>query len=770
MFEDEIQLRDYLHIIIKWRWLILAVSTVMVLYATLKTFRRIPIYQATARVIIDKRQADIALFDDNRGWSSWDEDYLHSQYEIIKSRELAGSVAERLGDRFGIQDSQPSSRTSSDADSFKHSLQSYVDRVKIFLGVREAPPLSDSAKGMMQAEQRLEALLGMVSVSPIEKSRLVDVTVTSPDPEEAAELANIWVETYIKQNLENQIGASKDAVQWLVQEVEEARAKLAESESALQAYREEHAIVSFEDRHNIVMQKVSDLSKAVNKARIRRLEKEAQYQEVQQYDQKTLETLPQSIYNTALHWMRIDLSRLESELSELKGKFREKHPEILAKQSQIAVQRREIAAETKRIGQGSKREYEIALEQEERLNEALEEQKQEAQEMNQNSITYGLLKREVESNQWVYNELLQKMKELSISGQLESNNIRLVDRAIIPSFPMNSSQRRNILLAAVVGLMLGGALAFFLEYLDNSFKIPEDVTQTLEIPFLGFVPRMSLEGTHIHGKSLQPETIVASAPKSIVSEAYRSLRTNISFSALPEETNHASQTGLALLVTSSEASEGKSCTVANLGIALAQSGKKTLIVDCDFRKPTMHRIFQINTKNGLADALTAAKQDKNARKRGSIKRTTVPNLDIIPCGIIPPNPSELLSSELTGLVVESLKQRYDMILLDSPPVNLVTDSVVLSRIVDGTVMVIRAGKTKRELVKRGQEQLQQAGAAVLGAVLNDVDVQKNKYYYYYAYHYPNYYRKEPDPILDNAGKRSHFSLRKIAERVSKRVA
>ena len=768
MFEDEIQLRDYLHVVIKWRWLILAVFTVTVLYSTLNTFRRIPVYQATARVIIDKRKADIALFDNDHGWSSWDDDYLKSQYKIITSRELAGRVAERLGNESPPLKSL--SEVSADTKSSESLLSPYFDRIKKVFGIREKPLLSDSAKELMQEEQLIEGLLAMVSVSPIEESRLVDVTVTSLEPEKVASLANIWVETYIEQNLEDRIGASRDAVQWLVRELEEARDKLTESESALQNYREQRATVSFEDRHNIVMQKVSDLSQAVNKARIRRIEKEAQYQQIRQYDRKTLETLPQITYNTAFHWMRIDLSRLESQLSELEGKFRAKHPEVLAKRAQIESLRQEIAAETDRNAKSAKREYEIALNQEERLLEELEEQKLEAQEMNQNSITYGLLKREVESNQWVYNELLQKMKELSISGQLESNNIRLVDRAIIPSFPINSSKRRNITLAMLMGLILGGALAFFLEYLDNSFKIPEDVTQTLEVPFLGFVPRMSFDGLSSHDKPLQPETIVASAPKSIVSEAYRSLRTNISFSALPEETHRASQTGLALLVTSSEASEGKSCTTANLGIALAQSGKKTLIIDCDFRKPTMHRIFQVNTQNGFAETLTVAKQDKNSRKRGSIKRTNVPNLDVIPCGIIPPNPSELLSSELTGLVVDSLKKKYDMILLDSPPVNLVTDSVVLSRIVDGTVMVIRAGKTKRELVKRGREQLQQAGATVLGGILNDVDVQKSKYYYYYAYHYPNYYRKEPDPILDNAGKRSRFSLRKIAERVSKRAA
>jgi capsular exopolysaccharide synthesis family protein len=231
------------------------------------------------------------------------------------------------------------------------------------------------------------------------------------------------------------------------------------------------------------------------------------------------------------------------------------------------------------------------------------------------------------------------------------------------------------------------------------------------------------------------ETIVAVAPKSIVSEAYRSLRTSVTFSAL-NDTSELLKAGSSLLITSAEPSEGKSCTVANLGIVMAQSGRKTLIIDCDFRRPQMHQIFNVENNGGFADLISNFKPSGKIR----IKRTDIPNLDVFPCGKIPPNPSELLGLSITKMLIEALGKRYDTILIDSPPINSVTDSVILSRIADGVVVVIRAGETKRDIVQRARDQLHDAGAMILGGVINSVDIQKNKYYYYYTYHYLQYYQ------------------------------
>jgi succinoglycan biosynthesis transport protein ExoP len=542
---------------------------------------------------------------------------------------------------------------------------------------------------------------------------------------------------YIEQNLEAKLSASKDAVNWLAKQLEASQKKVAESEAALQAYKEQHAIISFEDRQNIITQKLSELNTAVNNTRIKRIGVEAQYNQVQQYlnsngDLNKIESLSQVINNPLIQRLKVELANLESERSDLLKKFREKHPNVIALNSQIVTIQDSINAEVNQIVDSIDSEYQLALAQEKEMTAALDEQKREAMELNEKAIAYGILEREVESNKRIYNALLQRTKETSVTEQLETSNIRVIDRATVPTYPIAPRKKLNIFLAMVVGLVLGTVLAFFFEYLDNSIKTPEDIKQYLDIPFLGFIPKVSTETNASHPTPKHSaDIIVAVEPRSTASEAYRSLRTNVMFSSL--------ERGPILLVTSAGPTEGKSITVANLGITMAQSGSKTLIIDCDLRKPRMHRIFNIPaTGNGLTDMI--ANLETNGT-RITIKRTKIENLDLIPCGKIPPNPSELLGSERTKILLKALAKKYDKILIDSPPVNVVTDPVILSQIAEGVIIIIRAGETRREVVRRARDQLRDVGANILGGVLNSVDIEKDRYYYY-SYYYNYYYREK----------------------------
>jgi succinoglycan biosynthesis transport protein ExoP len=494
---------------------------------------------------------------------------------------------------------------------------------------------------------------------------------------------------------------------------------------------------------------LSELNTAVNNARIKRISAETQYKQIQEYLKsdatslntaaiEKLESISLVINNPLIQQLKVELSTLEGQLSELLKKFRDKHPNVIALRSQIASVQNRINAEIRRIMASITNEYELALAQEEELKAALEAQKQEALELDQKAIAYGVLEREVESNKRIYTELLQRTKETSVTEKLETSNIRIIDRATIPTYPIAPRKKLNIFLAMIIGSVMGTALAFFFEYLDNSIKTPEDVKQYLDIPFLGFIPKVSSEDISSHAASKHSvDTIVAMEPRSTASEAYRSLRTNVMFSSL--------ERGPILLVTSAGPTEGKSITVANLGITMAQSGSKTLIIDCDLRKPRMHKIFKVSgSEHGLTDMI--ANFGKNGT-RITVKRTKIENLDLIPCGKIPPNPSELLGSERTKILLEALAKKYDKILLDSPPVNVVTDPVVLSQIAGGVIMIIRAGETRRDVVRRAREQLRDVGAHILGGVLNSVDIQKDNYYYYSYYH--NYYYREKDEASES---------------------
>ncbi len=497
------------------------------------------------------------------------------------------------------------------------------------------------------------------------------------------------------------------------------------------------------------MQKLADLTTATTNARIKRMTLESQYQEIRNFKKKELSTAPQVSTDPVIQQLKIDLLNLEREYLELLKKFREKHPNVTALKSQITGLRNQTEAEIKRIVASLKKNYEMALAQERTLTKALEEQKREALELNQKTIMYGILEKEVESNQKIYNALLERMKETRVTERLENTNIQIVDQAAIPNSPIAPRKARNILLAIVVGLLISITLAFFLEYWRDKIETPEDFKQHLDMPFLGIIPKVSVQHILPHDKKATKDVIVATIvlidPQSGISEAYRGLRTHIMFSDFDEEAlTHES--GSILLFTSPEPSEGKSCTVANLGITMAQSGQKTLILDCDFRKPRVDKIFHLKEKTyGFADILMHSDAQNGVVE--VIQHTDIQNLDVISCGTIPSNPSELLSLKKTAGIIKKLGKKYEKILIDSPPVNVVTDPIILSQIVNGVVLIFHGEKTRRNVAQHARDQLREAGATILGGVINNVDMKKvryHHYYYYYAYHYPKYYREKED--------------------------
>ena len=743
VLQEEVHLKDYLRIIKKRQWVIITFFVVVVVSVTISSFLQKPVYKATARMQIDRDTPNVLSFQEVLSLDGADIDYYQTQYTILKSRTLAKKVLEELGLLQQALQAEPSSG---------FSIRGMISGTLTLLGLRE--PLSEEAQLRIREQQTIDRFINQtIRIEPIKGSRLVDVSAFSTDPSLAAKIANTLVATYIRQNLETKLLASQDAVGWLEGQLEDAQAKVADSEASLLAYKEEHGIISFEDRQNIVMQKLSELNTAVNNARIKRIAVEMQYKQVQDYlvtaetdsaaaAMEKLESLSQVINNPLIQKLKVELSSLESELSELLKKFRSKHPNVIAIKSQIASVRERINGEVKQIITSFRNDYELALAQEQEMMAALEEQKREALELNQKAIAYSVLEREAESNKRVYDTLLQRTKETSVTEQLETSNIHVIDRAEIPNYPVAPRKKLNIFLAMVVGLTLGVALSFFFEYIDNSIKTPDDIKHYLNIPFLGFIPKVAYSNgkTSVSRRERHPaDTVVALDPKSTVSEAYRSLRTNVMFSSL--------ERGPVMLITSAGPAEGKSITVANLAITMAQSGSRTLIIDCDLRKPRMHRIFNIPGNRGGFTEMIANLGSNGTRV--TVKRTKIPNLDIIPCGKIPPNPSELLSSERTKLLIDALSKKYDKILIDSPPINVVTDPVILSQIVGGVIIVIRAGETGRDVIRRARDQILNVNANLIGGVLNSVDMQKDSYYYYSYYH--NYYYQEDESLEDTNG-------------------
>ena len=380
--------------------------------------------------------------------------------------------------------------------------------------------------------------------------------------------------------------------------------------------------------------------------------------------------------------------RLEVEVSEISRRYGPKHPQMVKVLSELESVKANLAVETQNM-----------------IN------------LNKKSAQYTILKREVDSNREIYDTLVKRAKETGVSEQLEATNIRVIDPAEVPDAPIKPNKKNNIILACIISLMLGMAAAFFIEYIDNTIKDPDDVTAYLGLPFLGYVPSAKKEAR----TEDEIDLIVHQKPRSVISEAYRSIRTSILFA-------FADKPAKIILMTSSNLQEGKTSASINLGTTMANTGEKTLLVDADLRCSRLHKSFGATKENGLSDYLVG-----NITLEAAIKPTNIENLSLLTAGSTPPNPAELLHSGKMKAFMEEIKKRFDRVIIDAPPILTVTDASILANIVDGVIMLVRCGKVPIEVVLRAKQKLQGSKANILGVLLNNVDYGKENYYYYYYY-------------------------------------
>ena len=466
---------------------------------------------------------------------------------------------------------------------------------------------------------------------------------------------------------------------------------------------------------------MAELNSQVIEAEARRVEAETRHKQTKRLlkSKGGLDSIPEVLNSELIRTIKqseVDLSRTLSELSKKYGK---NHPQIIAVKAELATLDKRRQGEVQKIVVSLKNEYEVALAREKSLRNSLAKQKRESLELNKKSIEFGVLRREAASAKQMYDLLVKRFKETSITEDMKTGNIRIVDRAEIPEIPIKPRKKLNILLAVIVGLTVGMGLAFFFEYLDNTVKNPDDINRYFGIPYLGPVPAIE----HDREAMEVAELVAVETPKSTASEAYRGLRTSLLFSS-------AEAPPQVILITSAGPREGKTLTCTNLAATMAQAGSKVLLVDCDMRRPRIHHIMKIDRDVGISSILAGPTEGNRV-----LFKTKVDNLDVIPCGPIPPNPSELLGSKRMAQLVKTFRGRYEKIIIDSPPITAVTDAAVLARIADGVVIVIRCGDTSRDIVRNGVEQLKGVNTTILGAVLNGVNMGKDSYSYYQYYYY-----------------------------------
>ena len=689
---QQVHLTNYLRVVRKHLWLIASTFLVIVTAVAILTFKMAPVYKATAQVLVESSTPRAAPFKEVYTADTQREFYT-TQHKLLKSRRIAEKTAAKLN---------------------------LVDRAEF--------PTKKAAASYVQ-----RAIL----VEPIRGSNLVSVSVEGSKPEKITQVVNAVVDAFVEYNREERESTSFEALGQLTAEVLNLKNELDNKERALAEFQDKNKLLFIEKGREIEVVRLAHLSNEFLRVQSNRIALQAPYNAYQEAiaKGKALENFPAITNNVTLQKLREAYAKLEQEWSALSSTFKQKHPRMMALKARMETVRSNIEATQKATFENLKTRYEIITLEEQERKRLLQAQRKTVTDLNSKLVGLRALAAERDNTRNIYEALVQRVKEIDVTAGVPATNIRIVDYAQMPKEPIKPKKARNIALASIIALILGVGLSFFLEYLDNSVKNMEDVKDYLRMPVLGLVPY--IDGGVDGGVDTTASRNLISHLKrrSGASEAFRTVRTGIFFSAPEGEMKR-------LLITSSIPGEGKTMLATNTAITMAQSGHKTLLVDADMRHPQLHKSLKVNYSRGLSNVLVG-----DAEPEEVISPTQIENLDLLPCGPIPPNPAELLGSQKMKALLSKVEGKYDKIVFDSPPVISVTDPLVLASQMDGVLMVIQAGRCSKALVLRSKEQLEGVKAKIVGAVLNDVTSEVGRYYYrdyYYYRYYSGYYGEEDE--------------------------
>jgi succinoglycan biosynthesis transport protein ExoP len=717
---------DRLAAIFKHRRIAGAAFVIVVGVMMVQTYSQVPMYRTSSRVMIqDERTVAVGNLNANEYWQDTDP-YYNTQYSILRSRGLAKRVVRKLQLQNHPLFNGTAPRREGVATMIGEARRKVTSSVRSLIR-REPPPPSEAPSADEDAAEAgmISQFLGGVRIVPEAKTRLVEIVYESSDPQFAAVAANALADEYTTQNLDLRLDTIQKNLRWLSDEVVKQEKKVSNAEAAMTQYREDQNALSLGDRQNITIARLNALNETVTRQRTERMQKEATYNQLKTVDPASdaADGFPVVAANPGVVETKNRLTDLVAEKTRLSAKYLPNHPDILKIDMQIRNARETLTAQRARVIETVKNEYLSAVTQERSFSASLEQQKNEAMDLDRKGGDYVVLQRQAESDRLLWQSLLTQQKELQVVSNSRSNNVQVQDRAEVPGAPFSPNTRREWFTAMMAGMLVAFGLAFGIEYLDDTVKTPEDVSRRLGLPLLGLVP--AIRGDRV--------PLLSEPVPHDFGEAFRSLRTSLVFTAGAGEAR-------VIAVTSSQPLEGKTTTACNLATALALGGSRVLLIDADMRRPGLHRIMGVENEVGLSHLLVG-----QARVREAVQRTTEPNLFVITAGRTPPNPSELLASDRMRSFIANLGHGpFDWIVLDTPPVLAVTDAVVLASMVSAVVFVVGSEMTRRVHAERALVTLRAGKPRSIGVVLNRVDFDRNKYYYsrYYGYNYKSYYGSE----------------------------
>ena len=702
----EIDLAKYWSLALKHRLLILGCVIAAVVIAVIVTLMTPPTYTAAATIQIDREAARVLSTDDGMPRElPVGEEFFNTQYGLLRSR----SLVERIIDSEGLANSND-----------------FIEQMGAEFVAREGETATQ------QADRRRKMITGLISsnlgVSPERGSRLVRITFSSPSAALSARMANAIAENFIEANLARKFDASLYVREFLEEQIAETKARLEDTERQLVAYAGDQEIITLSDSEtgtgqSLVSTSLGTLNEALGEARVNRIEAEERWRQAQN---APLTSIPEVMASATYQTLMQQRIQLESQYEEKSAVFQDDYPELVELRARIDELDAQIRTAATSIRDGIRAQYQIALNQERALQNQVNGLKGEVLDLGDRSVQYNILMRELETSRQLYDGLLQRYKEVGVTGGVTSNNISLVDRANPPGGPSSPNLPLNLMLALTMGLTLGVIAAFLIEALDDRLTSPDDVENKLGIPALGVIPMLE------RGKD--PNEALRDI-RSPFSEAYYSLRTALQFST-------SEGAPRSLLVTSARPGEGKSTTAFATALNLSRVGRRVLLVDGDLRNPSMHRVLEIENSQGMSNFLSGS-----AELTGVVRKTPYSTLDFIPCGPLPPNPAELWGGSRLQALLDQAFAVYDHVVIDGPPVLGFADAPVLSSSVEGTLFVLESRITGRRQARGALRRLSMGRGRVLGAVLTKFQAHRTRhegYDYAYDYHYGAAAEAKPD--------------------------
>lgn len=682
--EQEMHLSEYLSVVIKRRRLIVLVILLSIALGAIITLLTKPMYRSAAIIDIEKERgtpSDVSsqtyVFDTE----------LPTQLRLITSSEISNRAAKKM------------------------------NRASLPAGVQ---------------------------VNQVRGTNLVEISCVAGSAQIAADVPNAVSEAYIDWKIESKFDVIGQATQFLTSQIEQLKSEIEAKEQQLQAYGRAKDIVSSEPGGNVTMQNLQAMNTNYSSAMADRVSKEARYREMVS---SRAETVAESIASGTIAQLRNDQAKLERDYAEKLNVYKPEWPAMQQLKGLIEKGRQHLdnviqdsAAKARDV---AKSDYLTALRREESLKSVLQGQKNLALNTNMNAVEYANLRGEVESKRTLLDALLKRTAENQLASRQRSeriSSVRIIERAQPPGARFQPSMRKNLFLALLLGLGAGIGMAFFLEYLDRSLRTAEQVERVLRLPALGLIPAVgSLRRGYGYGRfyghrdshvptanhnaeeKVAIELLPHEHPRSSVAEAYRAFRTSLLLSRAGGVKTIA--------ITSTVPAEGKTSTALNLSIVLGQLGRRVLVVDADLHKPRLHEILRVSNRVGLVSVLA-----ENVPPTDAIVKTSLPNVFVVPSGPSSPNPSGLLSSAAMRKFIEFVSANFDHVVLDTPPVSLIADALMVGSIVDGIVLTIRGGQTPREQVMRVRDRLLRSNARILGALINNLQDEHKAYGRYYAYY------------------------------------